>query len=146
MARSGRPLTFSMGQSNTDPDSWKPVAEFLRQANADGLKIKGQVLGRAVGFVLGHELTLNPFTIRLLNAVIQMRLRHAPPFGHYEGFFYPLDVIAHWNRGYGHRGFAQYQFVIPFADGARRLRDILGAIRISSSNSSVDSRPAFSDA
>ena len=74
------------------------------------------------------ELTLNALTIRVLNAAIQMRLRGAPPFGHYDGFFYPLDVISHWNRGYGHRGFAQYQFVIPFEDGARRLREILAAI------------------
>jgi decaprenylphospho-beta-D-ribofuranose 2-oxidase len=74
------------------------------------------------------ELALNPFTIRIVNAAIQMRLRRAPTFGHYEGFFYPLDIISHWNRGYGHRGFAQYQFVIPFADGARRLRDILRTI------------------
>jgi FAD/FMN-containing dehydrogenase len=74
------------------------------------------------------QLTLNPLTIRVLNAAIQMRLRGAPPFGHYDGFFYPLDIISHWNRGYGHRGFAQYQFVIPFEDGARRLREILTAI------------------
>jgi decaprenylphospho-beta-D-ribofuranose 2-oxidase len=74
------------------------------------------------------ELTLNPFTIRVLNAAIQTRLRHAPAFGHYDGFFFPLDIISHWNRGYGHRGFAQYQFVIPFADGARRLRGILETI------------------
>ena len=74
------------------------------------------------------ELTLNPLTIRVLNATIQMRLRGAPPFGHYDGFFYPLDIISHWNRGYGHRGFAQYQFVIPFEDGARHLREILTAI------------------
>ncbi len=74
------------------------------------------------------ELTLNPLTIRVVNAAIQMRLADAPPFGHYEGFFYPLDVVGHWYRGYGRRGFTQYQFVIPFEDGARRLREILGAI------------------
>jgi FAD/FMN-containing dehydrogenase len=74
------------------------------------------------------ELALNPFTIRVVNAAIQARLRASPPFGHYEGFFYPLDIIDHWNRSYGHRGFAQYQFVIPFADGLRRLRELLTTI------------------
>jgi decaprenylphospho-beta-D-ribofuranose 2-oxidase len=74
------------------------------------------------------QLTLNRLSIRAVNAVIQRRLRGAPPFGHYEDFFYPLDGIAHWNRAYGPRGFTQYQFVIPFAEGPRRLREILGAI------------------
>jgi decaprenylphospho-beta-D-ribofuranose 2-oxidase len=74
------------------------------------------------------DLTLNPASIRAVNAAIQRMLRSAPPFGHYDSFFYPLDKIAHWNRGYGRRGFAQYQFVIPFADGARQLRAILTAI------------------
>jgi decaprenylphospho-beta-D-ribofuranose 2-oxidase len=74
------------------------------------------------------ELTLNPVSIRVVNAVIQRIQAGTPPFGHYEGFFYPLDGIEHWNRGYGRRGFTQYQFVIPFADGPRRLREILGAI------------------
>jgi decaprenylphospho-beta-D-ribofuranose 2-oxidase len=30
----------------------------------------------------------------------------------YEPFFYPLDAILHWNRGYGKAGFVQYQFVL----------------------------------
>jgi decaprenylphospho-beta-D-ribofuranose 2-oxidase len=74
------------------------------------------------------ELTLNRLSIRAVNAMIQRIQAGAPAFGHYEGFFYPLDRIAHWNRGYGRRGFTQYQFVIPFADGSRRLREILDAI------------------
>ena len=59
--RSGRPFTFSLVQTNHDPDNWREMVAFLRQANADGLKIKGQVLGRPVRFILGHELTLHPF-------------------------------------------------------------------------------------
>ncbi len=74
------------------------------------------------------EFTLNALSIRVVNAVIQRMLAAPPAIGHYEGFFYPLDKIAHWNRGYGRRGFTQYQFVIPFADGARRMREILSAI------------------
>jgi decaprenylphospho-beta-D-ribofuranose 2-oxidase len=74
------------------------------------------------------DLTLNPLTIRVLNAAIMRIQTGAPAFSHYDGFFYPLDMIAYWNRGYGRRGFAQYQFVIPFDDGLRRMREILGTI------------------
>lgn len=81
----------------------------------------------AVPFEL-PEITLNRLSIRVVNAVIQRLLTRAPAFGHYENFFYPLDKIAHWNRGYGRRGFTQYQFVIPFADGGARMREILVAI------------------
>jgi decaprenylphospho-beta-D-ribofuranose 2-oxidase len=101
-------------------------AELPARLAADPLRVSGPPK-LTVPFEL-PELTLNPLTIRVLNALIQRRLRSAPPFGHYEGFFYPLDIIAHWNRGYGRRGFAQYQFVIPFADGPRRMREILGVI------------------
>jgi decaprenylphospho-beta-D-ribofuranose 2-oxidase len=74
------------------------------------------------------DFTLNPLTMRIVNAAIQAIQAKASPFGHYETFFYPLDKIGKWNRGYGRRGFTQYQFVIPLEDGRRRLRKILETI------------------
>ncbi len=74
------------------------------------------------------QFALNSLSIRLVNSVIQQIQAHGRPVSHYEPFFYPLDKIAHWNRGYGKAGFTQYQFVIPFADGARRMRQILETI------------------
>lgn len=82
---------------------------------------------RTVPFEL-PEATLNPLTIRVVNQVIQAVLRNAPAVSHAESFFYPLDAIAEWNRGYGRRGFIQYQFVVPLAGGRRTLRALLEAI------------------
>ncbi len=45
----------------------------------------------------------------------------------YEPFFYPLDAILHWNRGYGKKGFVQYQFVLPL-HAKEGLIDILNRI------------------
>jgi len=47
---------------------------------------------------------------------------------HPESFFYPLDVVLHWNRLYGPRGFTQYQCVLPESAGrgaARRFLELL---------------------
>jgi decaprenylphospho-beta-D-ribofuranose 2-oxidase len=45
----------------------------------------------------------------------------------YEPFFYPLDAILHWNRGYGRKGFIQYQFVLPM-ESKQGLVEILQKI------------------
>ena len=74
------------------------------------------------------EATLNPVTMRLGGVAMQTILRAAPQYSHADSFFYPLDMFREWNRGYGHRGFIQYQFVIPFSAGASTLRTLLETI------------------
>jgi N-acyl-D-aspartate/D-glutamate deacylase len=57
----GRPLTFSIGAGNSGPYVWPSLLEQLAEANRDGLMMKGQMMPRAIGMILGFELTLNPF-------------------------------------------------------------------------------------
>ncbi len=39
-------------------------------------------------------------------------------------FFHPLDFLLEWNRGYGRRGFTQYQAVIPREAGRDAVRSL----------------------
>lgn len=57
----GQPLTFSIGTGNTGPYIWPKLLAGLEEANAAGVTIKAQVMPRAIGMMLGVELTLNPF-------------------------------------------------------------------------------------
>jgi N-acyl-D-aspartate/D-glutamate deacylase len=59
--RSGCPVAFSLVQANGVPDNWRKVLDLTRQANDDGLPISVQVMPRAIGMLLSHSLTLNPF-------------------------------------------------------------------------------------
>ncbi len=61
--RSGRPLSFTMieGVLGIPEIPWANILDWCAAAIEQGLPIKGQVLGRAVGLMFGHELTLNPF-------------------------------------------------------------------------------------
>jgi FAD/FMN-containing dehydrogenase len=58
---------------------------------------------------------LNTFTVKVFNALYYAKnfKKEQNSVVPYEPFFYPLDAILHWNRGYGKPGFVQYQFVIP---------------------------------
>ncbi len=58
---------------------------------------------------------LNAFTVKAFNYLFYVKnfKREINNVISYEPFFYPLDAILHWNRGYGKNGFVQYQFVLP---------------------------------
>lgn len=71
---------------------------------------------------------LNKATIRILNATIGQVQKRSPEIVSYEKFFYPLDFIGEWNRGYGAKGFTQYQFVVPTQDGHANIRELLSRI------------------
>ena len=62
VADTGRPMSFTLNQKHSDPDGWRRQLELTEQASADGLPIKGQVLGRPTGLILGHELSMSPFS------------------------------------------------------------------------------------
>lgn len=72
---------------------------------------------------------LNSFTVRAFNFLYYGKnfKREINSVVSYEPFFYPLDAIRHWNRGYGKKGFIQYQFVLPL-EAKQGLVEILNRI------------------
>jgi decaprenylphospho-beta-D-ribofuranose 2-oxidase len=72
---------------------------------------------------------LNAFTVKAFNFLYYSKnfKKEISNVVGYEPFFYPLDAILHWNRGYGKKGFVQYQFVLPL-DAKKGLVEILNRI------------------
>ncbi|MBS1600334.1 MAG: FAD-binding oxidoreductase [Bacteroidetes bacterium] len=72
---------------------------------------------------------LNAFTVKAFNFLYYGKnfKKEINNVVSYEPFFYPLDAILHWNRGYGKNGFVQYQFVLPL-EAKQGLIEILQRI------------------
>ena len=71
--------------------------------------------------------SLNTVSLSVLNQLIYRMQSSNNPISHYDKFLFPLDFVHYWNRGYGKRGFVQYQFVVPTGSG-RAIRKILETI------------------
>jgi N-acyl-D-aspartate/D-glutamate deacylase len=61
---SGRPVSFTLTQDPSQPDGWRQSLELLETMNAEGLTIRGQVLPRPIGMLMGLELSLHPFALK----------------------------------------------------------------------------------
>ncbi len=70
-------------------------------------------------------------SIRVFNATVWLRalMKRRKSRVHYDPFFYPLDKINNWNRVYGKKGMAQYQFVVPLKVGRRAISRVLETIQ-----------------
>ena len=71
---------------------------------------------------------LNVHTARAFNFLLYHQPQARASVVHPRSFFYPLDIASDWHRGYGSRGFAQYQCVLPESgghDAARRFLEVV---------------------
>ncbi|MBX9748006.1 MAG: amidohydrolase family protein [Roseococcus sp.] len=59
-----RPMTFSLLQRESRPDFWRWILQQVSAANAGGIQVTGQVMGRPVGLMFGWELSQHPFLTR----------------------------------------------------------------------------------
>lgn len=60
---SGRPVSFTFMQVPHRPEAWRTTLADLREAKKEGLEIRGQVIPRPTGGLLGLELSLHPFAL-----------------------------------------------------------------------------------
>ena len=88
---------------------------------------------------------LRPATVRAFNETYFRVARPGQARIAYEPFFYPLDAVGGWNRGYGRRGFFQYQLVVPFGDGGAAVRDTLARLARAGAGSFLAVLKTFGD-
>jgi N-acyl-D-amino-acid deacylase len=62
-SRSGRPTSFSFMQMPEQPEGWRVFLNGLEEAKREGLTIRGQIIPRPTGALLGLELSMHPFSL-----------------------------------------------------------------------------------
>lgn len=72
---------------------------------------------------------VNRLSLRSFNALYyRQSVKPQGSLCHYAPYFYPLDAIQDWNRIYGHKGFYQYQCVLPPNVAPEATAQLLDAI------------------
>ena len=63
MARSGRPLSFSLIFNPRRPENWDSYVAALHEAADAGIPLRGQFYPRPIGVLLGLDLSYHPFSL-----------------------------------------------------------------------------------
>jgi N-acyl-D-amino-acid deacylase len=74
--RSGGGVTVNLNQTEAFPDVWRDVLARIADENSKGAHLKAQVAGRAIGVVMGLELSAHPL---LLTSTYLQRFGEALP-------------------------------------------------------------------
>ena len=121
---------FMLGEHSTVPSELKPSPEP---------KLVFPI--EAPGWVL------NKASVSLFNTLFfhKQIKAHVKTLQDYEPFFYPLDKILHWNRGYGRNGLLQFQYALPWESAKEGTVAILHAIADSGLASFLAVLKAFGD-
>lgn len=107
----------------------------LQRANHATRPASGPVASRKLSVPFPLPISLvNGVSLRVFNTVHYHR-QWTRTTEYFQGFFFPLDSILHWNRLYGPAGFYQYQCVVPTAVGRDAIAELLEAIALSGSGS-----------
>jgi FAD/FMN-containing dehydrogenase len=89
---------------------------------------------------------LNRWTVKCFNELYFSRHPcNKSALMHYDPFFYPLDIIEHWNRLYGRSGFLQYQCAVPHSVGEDAISELLERSSRSGKASFLSVLKAFGD-
>lgn len=59
--KTGAKGTFTLIYMDQQPELWRQQLDMLEEAQRDGLDIRGQVLSRPIGMLMGHPASMSPF-------------------------------------------------------------------------------------
>lgn len=57
-----RPVSFTLAQTMDQPDGWRGMIAGMEKANAAGHTVRGQIMARPVGVLMGLDLSFNPLS------------------------------------------------------------------------------------
>ena len=105
------------------------LKEFAPKLAKDPLKFKAPQLMTVPDIF--PSWTMNKLTLSAIGeAYYMMGAPSKNDIKNLTQFYQPLDLIGEWNRGYGSKGFLQYQFVVP-TDAVEPFKDIIYQIQSS---------------
>ncbi|HTO41261.1 MAG TPA: amidohydrolase family protein, partial [Rhizomicrobium sp.] len=118
IAVSGRPLSLSLAQAHSAPESWRALLGLIETTAREGLPIRAQVAPRPIGILLGLQATLNPFSAHQTFAAIK-DLSHAEKLSALRDPSFRASVLGETGTRQNHplaRRVMAFDYIFPLGD------------------------------